>query len=76
MSKWFRNHHSPLENLKLKQEELLGQEISLTLPKNTRWQSNHQCVCALLRSKAALEAVAVVPEVKVELLKTYGGNVL
>ncbi|KAK9427200.1 hypothetical protein V1505DRAFT_396313 [Lipomyces doorenjongii] len=24
MSKWFRNHHSPLENLKLKQKELLG----------------------------------------------------
>ncbi|KAK9350270.1 hypothetical protein V1523DRAFT_446203 [Lipomyces doorenjongii] len=52
MSKWFRNHLSPLENLKLKQKELLGQEISLALPNNTRWQSNHQCVSALLRSKS------------------------
>ncbi|KAK9357349.1 hypothetical protein V1504DRAFT_436823 [Lipomyces starkeyi] len=74
MSKWFRNHRCPLENLNLKQKELLGQGIPLALPNNTRWKSNHLYVSALPRSKAALDAVAVVPEVKDALLKRYVGK--
>jgi len=60
LSKWFRNPHVPLEHLKAQQINICQKEIALSLPVKTRWQSNLDCVTALLKSQKAFESVVLV----------------
>lgn len=69
LAKWFRNHQFVHEALKIQQKVFYKKEIALSLPVPTRWQSNLDCVMALINSQKAFESVVLIDTVETAMSK-------